>query len=419
LAYKYDMAIDLDLAVIARWDNPDPSHITLLRLAGIEAIVLSAADPRFSQSCDAAGIRTLLADDLQWLALKDCGAARSAKPVVLTEGSWPGVAHPAAVAGRGDETASASREPWIEIDSFWVPYLRALFPDRPAVLGPKADPGERMIPFDSLELALIEARVLGGNFILHIEPRYRAALLRGDEKALAAWRQLGRTARWLREQKSLMGLPVFPQVTQLVELGAETAEVAKLMYRRNVSPAVAAADRPPVPDREHRLALVAVELRKPADGVRNRILAHADAGAFVVVNGDWWRTSRLRLLRKEEDRDFYGLGRGQIVAYRDAIADPSEFALDVVDLITHKRRAARLWNAPAVVAVASGKGILHCVNYGSPAGMPVQARIQGVYSKATLLRPDAETVALKVARRGSTTEVMIPEIRHLATIVFA
>jgi len=243
-------------------------------------------------------------------------------------------------------------------------------------------------------------------------------LLRADEKALAAWRQLGRTALWLREQKSSMGLPVFPQVTQLVELGAETAEVAKLMYRRNVSPILESAARPPVPDRERRLALVAVELRRPADEERNRILAHADSGACVVVNGDWWRTSRLKLLRKEQDRDFYGLGRGQVVAYHDAIADPSEFALDVVDLITHKRRAARLWNAPAVVAVASGRGILHCVNYGSPAATPIQARIQGIYSKATLLRPDAETVALKVARRGSTTEVMIPHVRRVATVVF-
>jgi hypothetical protein len=216
----------------------------------------------------------------------------------------------------------------------------------------------------------------------------------------------------------LLGLPVFPQVTQLVELGAETPEVAKLMYRRNVSPALEPAAKPPVPDPQRRLALVAVDLKKPADEARNRILAHADAGAFVVVNGDWWRTSRLKLLRKDEDRDVYVLGKGQIVAYRDAIADPSEFAMDVIDLITHKRRAARLWNAPSVVAIASGKGVLHCVNYGAPAGTPIQARIQGIYSKATLLRPDAETVPLKVARRGTTTEVMIPNVRRLATIVF-
>ena len=32
------------------------------------------------------------------------------------------------------------------------------------------------------------------------------------------------------------------------------------------------------------------------------------------------------------------------------IADPSEFALDVIDIITHKRRAVRTWNAPAVIA---------------------------------------------------------------------
>src|SRR5207247_952746 len=140
-----------------------------------EAVVLSAPAPRFSEACGAAGIQTLPAAQIE--------------PVALLEGSWPGVAREAAVPGRGDETASASREPWIEINSHWVAYLRALFPERPAILAYKAPAEERMTPFDSLELALVEARVSGGNYILDVPTRYREALLRADEKALSAWRQ--------------------------------------------------------------------------------------------------------------------------------------------------------------------------------------------------------------------------------------
>jgi len=411
------MPLDLFHGLIARWNDTDPAHVAWLRQAGIEAVIVPSAAVPVSDACRAAGIQALSAAGFEWFRVKEVSAAASAKPVVLVEGSWPGIAREASVPGRGDETASASREPWIEVNGYWAAYLRALFPNRPAVLGYQAPPEERMTPFDSLELALVEARVCGGNYILDIPARYLAALQRGDEKALSAWRQLGGTARWLREQKSLLGLPVFPQVTQLVEPGEATAEIAKLLIRRNASPRLEAAARCPAPSPQ-RLALVAVELQKPSEETRNRILAHADAGSSVVVNGNWWSTSRLKLVRKEEDRDVFALGKGKVVAYRGAVSDPSEFAMDVIDLATHKRRAARLWNAPSVVALASGKGVLTCVNYGSPVDSAVQARISGKYSKATLLRPEAQSVELKPALRGGTTEVQIPELRRLGIVVF-
>jgi len=360
----------------------------------------------------------MAAGSLQFLKAAQLASARPGTPVALAEGDWPGVAREPAVTRRGDETASASREPWIELNGYWAAWLRTLFPGRPALLGYTPELGDRLAPFDSLELALIEARVFGGNYLLSMEPRYREALLQGDEKALAAWRQLGRTARWLAEHRSLLGLPAFPQVTQLVELDEETPEIAKLLYRRNASPALARAAEPPPPDPARRPALVAVELEPPAERVRNTILAHAEAGATVVVNGSWWRTSRLQPLRKQEDRDFFTLGKGQVVAYHEAISDPSEFALDVIDLVTHPRRAVRLWNAPGAVALATGPGVMACINYGSPITFPVQARIQGNYRKAEMLRPDGSSIALKTAPRGTTTEVFLPELRRLALVRF-
>src|SRR4051812_9259824 len=49
-------------------------------------------------------------------------------------GLWPGIRRPPTVPGRGDETASASREPWVDANGYQVGYLRALHPDKPPVL---------------------------------------------------------------------------------------------------------------------------------------------------------------------------------------------------------------------------------------------------------------------------------------------
>ena len=141
----------------------------------------------------------------------------------------------------------------------------------------------------------------------------------------------------------------------------------------------------------------------------------------------WWRAAGLKPLRNQQDRDFYTLGQGQVVAYKEPIADPSEFAFDVIDFVTHKRRAARLWNAPSLIALATaapasgparGAVLLHVLNYGAPIDSDVQARVQGVFAKATLLRPDGSPIPLKTAKRGTTTEVFLPELRRVGTVVF-
>jgi hypothetical protein len=312
--------------------------------------------------------------------------------------------------------------------------LRALYPDRPALLGYLSDEKagvkpETILPYDSLESALIEAWVNGGNYLLSLEPRYRARLLRGEAKALAAWRRLGRTARWLVENGRLFGQPTFPAITVLVEANDGLAEITNLLYRQNTSPALAPAANPPAPDPSRVLALVAVGIQAPGAEIRRRILSHAQAGTSLVVDAPgenaWWRDPQLKLVRRQEDREFYSLGRGQMVAYREAISEPYEFALDVIDIVTQKRRAARLWNAPTAIALATssppganhGRALLHLINYGSRLEGEVLVAVQGSYSRATLLRPEGPARSLPTAKRGTTTEVTLPDLDRVGTLV--
>jgi hypothetical protein len=214
-----------------------------------------------------------------------------------------------------------------------------------------------------------------------------------------------------------------------VEPDEGLAEIVNLLYRHNVSPALASAANPPAPDPVRRLALVAVSLHPPRAGIRRRILSHAEAGTSLIVDAPgenaWWRDPQLKLVRRQEDRDFYSLGRGQVVAYHEPISDPSEFAFDVIDIVTQKRRAARLWNADAVIARASsspqgangGRALLHLINYGFRLSSELLAGIQGNYSRASLLRPEAAPLSLPTARRGTTTEVMIPELGRVGVLL--
>jgi hypothetical protein len=197
-----------------------------------------------------------------------------------------------------------------------------------------------------------------------------------------------------------------------------TRELANLLYRRGVSPRLASATQVPPPQPE-TLALVAASLR----AVPPAVFSHAEAGATVIIDSP--PPPQAPQKKQEADRNFYTLGRGFVVSYHKRIADPSEFAYDVIDIITHKRRACRLWNASSAVATASlgssaGESLLFVVNYGEEkADVEVQAHIQGHYSRAELLSPGSPAESLPVARRGPSTEVFLQRLPRLAIVRFS
>jgi len=428
------MAPGLPSEVVVRWNDSHAKYVPLLKEGGITTVLVAGRDAAFEAACRQAGMKVEAQADIQFLSLDSMSRAAPNAKVALTNGLWPGVSR----GPRTDEaefTAGASAAPWVDANGYWFGILRALYPDRVALLGylPDEKAGvkpEALLPYDSLELALVEAWANGGNYLLSLEPRYQARLLRGDARAQLAWRRLGRTARWLVEHGSLFGQPTFPSITVLVEPNDGLAEIVNLLYRQSASPALAAAANPPTPDPLRRLALVAVSIQAPSAEIRRRVLSHAEAGTSLIVDapGDaaWWRSSQMKLVRRQEDRDFYSLGRGQVVAYREAISNPYEFAFDVIDIVTQKRRAARLWNAPTAIALATscppganrGQALLHLINYGSPLDGEVLVAMQGSYSRATLLRPEGPARPLPTARRDTTTEVTLPELARLGVVIF-
>lgn len=404
------VAVDLIHDIAIRWGDLDPKYATLLLEGGVSAVV-SPPNEAFEKACSEAGIRVVGESEVRF----------------AKGGLWPGVQRP------DPQTAGATHSPWIDQNCSLVNFLRALHLGTPVVLGyrPDKDAGVSpnfLLPYDSLELALAEAWVSGGNYVMALHPRFRDGLLSEAADALAAWRKIGQTAKWLRANQPLFGFPALPIVTVLVDEEGVSEEIAHLCFRQNVSPALVDAANPPAPDPARRLVLAAVGIATPKGEVRERILAHARAGTTVVVDAieddAWWRVAGLKLVRSDHDRDYYSLGKGQVAAYKASIDDPGMLALDLIDIVTQQRRPARIWDAHAGLVMATsgpkpGSGLLKIVNYSRPSDVPVLARIQGSYQRATVLRPRAEALELKVMPRGTASEVAIPRLERVAVVVFS
>jgi hypothetical protein len=463
----------------------DPQHVELLREAGVTAVLLpwpgGAGASALAQACRAAGIATIaeLASASRWEELRGLAErARAAgftgvalegrgfsdekalravvqglaglevlvflKPeqldwraapalAVLRGGLWPGMPRtPGAKGPEVFEAASASREPWLDANSYLVAHLRGLFPGRAALLGyrPDEDAGvtaDRMLPYGSLELALAESFVAGGNVVLALPQAHQAALLAGKTEAVAAWRALGQTASFLKEHAAWFRSPDASSVAVAAGTLEQSGEILNMLYRRNACPVVfSAAAIPSLAPGRYR-AVVVANVPAPSQEGRGRLLDYARGGGLLVTApaaaGDppWWPAPEARKGRADEDRDWYSLGQGTLIAYREPVLDPHEFALDVIDSVGVRTRDLRLWNASTVIGLLKrlpeGRLALALVNYGSPRSDGFPARVEGLFRKATLHEPGAAPRPLKVATRTSGTEVTVDRLGRLAVIV--
>lgn len=411
--------VDFRSDFIVRWPDVHPSHIPLLKQAGVQAAILQKPESAFDNS----GIATLLESDFKTFTIAKLPPTDPGPYAALSTGLWPGITR--GPSGLDVEVASASHEPWVDSNAFWIPYLRALYPNAAPVLAYEANEaaglrGGRIVPFDSHSIALAEARVMGGNYVVSLEPQFRASLLANDAKAVAAWKQLGDTAKWLSANKGLFGAEPLPIITAIVEPGRPAAEIANLLFRRNGSPRLIADVPARLP--AGTLAVVTTSMKPPSPEVAARLLESAASGGATLVTDDpspnaWWRSPTLKVSKTQTDRVMYSLGKGSVVAYNRKVADPSEHALDVIDIVGHPRRAVRIWNSNSTIAVST-PGLVHLLNYAGVSRADMQVRMQGVFKSATLLRPGGEPLPLDASRRGATTEVFLPELGPVGTIQF-
>jgi len=410
------------IRVMAEIEGPAGALPAQARAAGFGGVVVLAPEGERQVRELASGQR-----DLEWFVCLKPGQIHwrvDPAQAVLVAGLWPG-------SRRGDPAlAGASQATWLDANSYLAAYLRGRFPERAAWLGyrPDEEAGvakDQQVAYSSVELALAEAMAAGGNWVVTLPEHYRQALLAGEARAQAAWKSLARTARFLREHADTFRQPSAARVAAAVDALEDCAEILNLLFRHNVSPAVAPLDAIP-PYGRHRI-LVAVGLARRPAGIK-AALEFARAGGKVLAapaaGGEepWWRSAEVRRTGGEEGRDFYALGRGAIIAYREPVSDPGEFALDVIDALGWRTRDLRVWGANAIVGLlhrgAQGGLSVELLNYGG-FERDFLVRVEGVFSRATLRSPEAAPAVLRAARRGSGTEVELARVHRVAGLWLA
>jgi len=439
-----------------------PAAIAACRAAGIAAIAEIPAEPSeqalaaareqgFSAAAVSAGsdpkaLRDLVRAEngfVSFVYLKAEQVAWDVTPAfaVVRSGTWPGI-HPL-----DTEVASASEGVWIDANSSLAAYLRAVYPQRPAILGyrPDEDAGvsaNRAVPFESVEIALADAFAAGGSVILSFPEDYKQALLRGDARALEAWQSLRQVAGFLKQQRAGVRGPAWSRTAVIAGSLEQSGEVLNLAYRQSLSPKVLPVDRLPALKPAEIDVIAAVNIPISQDAARNLLQFAAGGGCVLTTpppsGSAWWNVPESRSVRKDKDRDVFAVGLGRVYAYRGAIDDPGEFALDLREAAAEKSGPARgpknldirIWETGIVLGVlrhppgTTQRGglrriVLVLTNYGSPVGYDFLIGVRGAYRRAAFAQAGEEGFRpLDAMPRPGRVECNLKDFRRIAIVVF-
>lgn len=430
--------------VLVRWDlDQVPSRDSL----GVSSIVVPASKAALAQEAIARGYRVYL--DVDAASLAALGAVPDAAGGVVVRGEasrrqldalrlrMRAPARVLHVDGRGAwphvrlnwvtlrnnvlQVSSRTAQPWLESNAVFSRIGRA---------GGSAGEGPVLLSYDwqpitaaethlgpALEnylVAIAEAGGFGHDLLLPLHEGFQRDLLLGKPAARATWQEMRRYLEFYgwdlpRRYRRLSNVGV------LVANPGDAVEVLRLLSRHNLPFEVVSPDALQRGDLRSFGLIVALD---PLQGGQAAALsAFARAGGTVVLNGPAQATAwEGALAAGENERQVtYGLGSGRIVARREAIADPDEFARDVRDMLGPEGRLVDVWNGITVMLAPyeDERGetlLLNVLNYAHSA-QPIQLRVKGLFSEGYFESPEAGPELLPLRHRDGFTEFVVPSLR--------
>lgn len=350
---------------------------------------------------------------------------------VLRGGVWPGIAP------RDPNAAGATEGVWLDANASLVAYLRAMYPNRPAVLGYRPDkeagvPETRSLPPRAMEVVLADAYAAGGYVVLSFPETFRKGLLAGETRMTSGWKQLTELAAFHATHRDVVQKPGHARMLVIAGNLEQSEEVLNLAYRRNLCPQVVAAAQVPALSTAQLDVVVAANIPLAAPLVAN-LKRFVTAGGTVMAapaEGDktrWWTAGRK--VESEEERDKYALGRGLVYGYHDQVLDPGTFALDLKDAYAEKsvptdgpkNLDVRLWAAETIQVVMHRTGpkqlaaVLTC--YGNPPNHDFLIGFRGKYRSASITDPARpEKQPLTLMPRTGRTEINLKQAGRSAII---
>lgn len=344
--------------------------------------------------------------------------------VAVIPGEWPGVKLATTAADRA--AAGPTGAPWIDSNSWKVRLNAALNPDREIWV--EAPPPETRLTPRSYVLAVADAAMCGGRWILALDKQLLSGIAAKDSDALRTWKAILEAASFFAGHKDWSGfepravLGIVSDFTGANEFLSR--EILNLVARTNQQYQILLkAGAAGAPLGELRAVLYPDD-QPPNGALRERTLAFVRSGGLLITAAGWGALPAGAASEETHPRyEIRRYGKGRLARCRADFEDPYLIANDAQVLISNRHNLLRLWNAGAFGAhfaadPRSRHSVAQLLFYAFMYGENrTTLRVAGRYRAAAIRTPeDPSPRPLEMDTLPGAVEMRLPPLAEYAAV---
>ncbi len=343
---------------------------------------------------------------------------KSSKPVLaISNAIWPGIR---ATKKKADEAAEAgpTGAPWVNANGWTLQMAKALVPRKTLWLASEP-PNDQILTAESYQLAAAEAGSRGARWIIRLDEKLAAGLLKGDTDARKTWERIGTSVNLFQRHAAWSTFDAVAPLAVISDFAGDNeflgGEILNLADRRNLLYRIVPKSTAVAADLHGFAALLYVDAAAPEPALAEKMAAFARDGGLVVAPAKCAPKGAGSLECPVPGFLLHASGKGKIATPDGDWEDPYQIAAATHALMSRRADPLRLYNTGTTGCQFSrarnGKtAVAHLINYTArPEANPVTLGIQRPAASARLYTFEKpEGAVVQVVKRKYGVEFPLP-----------
>ncbi len=361
-----DQARQAKLDVVGLIDGPGDRAPALAaaRAAGLAAVAMDGAPPAN------AGIPVI-----NWGGSSEALWAGTGPALAVADASWPGTSQ------ANDPQGGPTNLPWVDSNGALAVMAQALAPNKAVwiVINP---PATVKGVAEQYLLTVADAQAHGAHWLIALDDTMLAGLAAKTPAPLAAWKRLTDLLAFFEQNKAFraynrMGrLAIMSNFTDPMDriIGEQALN---LLPRSREPYRVIARSQALTASFDGLQGIFYVDREPPADPLRAKLIAFAQAGGTLFVRAKWPNPEGTPItLSTEETYLLFNertVGKGRLAVAKSDDIDPYFTCADIQAILSHRNDPIRLYNGSTMnfacqVSADGRQSVIHMLNYSRRAG---------------------------------------------------
>ena len=313
--------------------------VTAGRAAGLSAVMLGDTS---GQSFDLPAILQFPRDKVAWETASTIFSS--------TENVWPGLSLETM---KGDTAiAGPTGIPWVNSNGWFSLLAGELAPGKMLWLDFDPPDSSNVLHPADYDLAIADSQAYGSRWIISLDDKLRAALLKGNSRAKGIWEKMCEALAFFeshREWEAFKSQGILGVISDFRgENESLSGEVLNLLNRRQVQFQILERSRSLSAPTEGLKAMLWLDKETPSAEQHSKLLAFARQGGLVIAAA-YWGPPEVKPTKKDPSLQYkmYNVGKGQIAVAEEGFQDPYQVAVDTHLLVSRRNDLVRLYN-PAI-----------------------------------------------------------------------